>query len=82
MMKLISNITPKASLIMLVAFVLMANEASSSPLGNKGLKIKREDPFLHETNRCILACAQCAQDDLYNNKEEVCRTMFIILKFF
>ena len=89
MMKIISNITPKVSLLMLVAFVLLVNEANSTPLGrSKNLKFKREDPFLHETHRCIRACAQCAQDDLYNNKEEVCRTCqfkqvnLILTKFF
>jgi len=75
MMKIFSNITPKAKgLLILVALVLLVNEASSTPLGRtNSLKAKRGDSFLHETYQCILACAQCTQDDLYNNKEEVRR---------
>jgi len=63
-MKRISNIAPKAILLMLAAFILLVNEISSAEY--EIAEVKRED-------KCLLACAQCTHDDLYNNIEEVRR---------
>jgi hypothetical protein len=52
--------------------VLSVNVIKTSPIHDKSLHKRSSDENLyHEKNSCILACGECAEEDLNNMNEEV-----------
>ena len=60
------------SLIVLTLAIVSISQINASPIIQKSLhKRSVSDLLYHQKNICILACGQCADDDLNNLNEEV-----------
>jgi len=58
---------------------MSVNVIKTSPVNVKSLhKRSADDHLYHEKNTCILACGECAEEDLNNMNEEVKKTLRIV----